>query len=385
MPPGPSKGSITLKENDDCAIYREGRFVVCTLKGPHSTLTTCHVNGGYRTHLKWLVNHQSCEGKAHDQRHDYIVGLGQTGYHTTVCDEVGLNPEETALMSTAAEMQYAAVEEESSEDLSVLAVVTAGVEGNAGRAGDPARYDEKDGKWGKVQPISGTINTMLLVNCPLTEAAIVRAVATMTEAKSAALEELSVGSRYSTGQATGTGTDQFCIAAPTNGQYPRTWTGKHTRVGELIGRVTKRATREALRWQNGLELSHTRDLFHILRRFGLDEEKLLELFQEQGETADVELLRNNLKSVRYDPRVACCAFAVASIFDKVQHGVVPDSVGTEQIASQCALLVCGLANRPDAYAEYRSRLISSGGTPLEMVSRAVVVGWQEKWRGGSGS
>ena len=55
---------------------------------------------------------------------------------------------------------------------------------------------------------------MLLVNRPLTPAALARAVVTMTEGKSAALQRLAVPSKLHVDLATGTGTDQYCIAAP---------------------------------------------------------------------------------------------------------------------------------------------------------------------------
>ena len=78
--------------------------------------------------------------------------------------------------------------------MTVTAVVTAGVEGNATCAGDPATWRETDAGMEKVPAYAGTINTMLLVNRPLTPAALARAVVTMTEGKSAALQRLAVPS-----------------------------------------------------------------------------------------------------------------------------------------------------------------------------------------------
>ena len=90
----------------------------------------------------------------------------------------------------------------------------------------------------------------------------------MTEAKSAALQRLAVPSCYSPDLATGTGTDQFCVAAPIEGGVPLTSASPHMKVGELIGLCVRRATLEALRWQNGLEPSFTRGVFHALGRHG---------------------------------------------------------------------------------------------------------------------
>ena len=129
-----------------------------------------------------------------------------------VCGEIGLPPDQVALMGTAANMNYAAVVDAAKiAELEVTASVTAGVQGNACCAGDPANWRENEHGWEKVD---GTINTLLLINRPLTVSAMARAVVTMTEAKTTALQRLAVRSLYSGDAATGTGTDQFAIAAP---------------------------------------------------------------------------------------------------------------------------------------------------------------------------
>ena len=73
--------------------------------------------------------------------------------------------------------------------------MTAGVQGNAGRAGDEARWHEGTEAWKPLHAKSGTINTMVLFDWPLLPGALARAVATMTEAKAAVLQELGVSSR----------------------------------------------------------------------------------------------------------------------------------------------------------------------------------------------
>ncbi len=49
-------------------------------------------------------------------------------------------------MGTAANMNYVAVAREGDEDVAVTAAVTAGVEGNATAAGEPATWRETDGR-----------------------------------------------------------------------------------------------------------------------------------------------------------------------------------------------------------------------------------------------
>ena len=150
---------------------------------------------------------------------------------------------------------------------------------------------------------------MLLINHPLTEPAMARSVVTMTEAKSAALHRLAVRSLYSGDLATGTGTDQFAIAAPLTGAYRLTSASPHVKLGELIGCAVRDATVEALRWQNGLEASYTRSIFTALGRFGLREETFFEDIAAMLPEQDLELMRKNSKSVFYEPllRLACAA------------------------------------------------------------------------------
>src|SRR5262249_57263683 len=127
-----------------------------------------------------------------------------------------------AVMGTAANMNYAATSSEADGGLTVTAVVTAGVEGNATAAGEPATWRETESGIQKVPAYAGTINTMLIVDRPLTPAALARVAVTMTEGKSAALQRLAVPSKLHIDLATGTRTDQYCIAAPSGGAPPPT-------------------------------------------------------------------------------------------------------------------------------------------------------------------
>ena len=103
--------------------------------------------------------------------------------------------------------------------------MTAGVEGNATAAGEPASWRETEAGIEKVPAYAGTINTMLFINRPLTPAALARVVVTMTEGKSAALQRLAVPSKRHVDLATGTGTDQYCIAVPSD-RWPAAYLGE---------------------------------------------------------------------------------------------------------------------------------------------------------------
>jgi adenosylcobinamide amidohydrolase len=362
-------------------LRRSGRFLVADLKGPHRVLSTSVRHGGQVDHVRHLVNHQSCEGTAHNDRHRVLSGAGLDAYHDNVCGEAALPAGLTAVMGTAANMNYVAVMTEVDEELAVTVAVTAGVAGNATSAGEPATWRENETGIQKVPAYAGTINTMLLVNRPLTPAAQARAVVTMTEGKSAALHRLAVPSKLHTDLATGTGTDQYCIAAPSSGGRALTSASPHLKLGELVGLATRSATIEALRWQNGLEASYTRGVFHALGRYGVNEATLFEDIAPLLDEADLELLKKNAKAVFYEPLVGAAAHALATVCDRVRYGTIPDGVAADATVQQAAALAANLAAQVHRWAEFRSTLRPhANGDVKTLVLRALALGWSEKWR-----
>ena len=356
------------------SLRRSGRYLIAELQGTHLVLSTSARNGGQVRGVRFLANHQSCEATNHTARQSAIKALGQEGYHDSVCGEMGFPAGEVALMGTAANMNYAAIVTREDRGLEVTAVVTGGVQGNAACAGDPAGWREGDQGWEKVD---GTINMMLLVNHPLTEAAIARSVVTMTEAKTTALQRLSVRSLYSSDPATGTGTDQFAIAAPENGKHQLTSASPHVKLGELIGCAVRDATLEALRWQNGLEPSYTRSIFTALGRFGLREETFFNDIAPMLSEHDLDLMRRNGKSVFYEPLVAAATYAFAAVLDRIRYETLPASASREALRQQAALVAINLSAKPDLWAQFRAQLTDDDSTRLLL--RALAIGWSAKW------
>lgn len=376
-------GWETLLDRPKALVRRRGRFLVMDLREPHRVISTSTRNGGQADHLRHLVNHQSCEGTGHLERYRAITSGGEAAYHDDVCAELSLPADATALMGTAANMNYAAVGSEQDGPVEVTAVVTAGVQTNAACAGDPATWREGASGMEKVPETPGTINTIVHVNVPLTPAALARSVVTMTEGKSAALQRLVVPSCHSADLATGTGTDQYCLSAPLEGPLTLTSASPHVKLGELIGLAVRRATQEAIRWQNGLEASYTRGIFHALGRYGLREATFLDDIAPSLDAADLELLRKNSKSVVYEPLVGAAAHALAAVLDRVRHGALPDTVRRDAVVQQAATLACSLAAQPHRWAEFRGILQGEAtDEPKRFVLAAVALGWLEKWRSG---
>ena len=168
------------------------------------------------------------------------------GYFKNVLKKVliglDLPLDEVAVLSTGVDMNQVFWAEESHEELWVLAFVTAGVKTNAMRIGkDRASGVERNGKFSPV----GTINTIVLTDASLGQAALAASFITVTEAKIIALEELDIRSSYHPEwPATGTGTDQIVVVSGSG--YKCTYVGGHTKLGELMARAVTRATAGAI-------------------------------------------------------------------------------------------------------------------------------------------
>ncbi len=166
-------------------------------------------------------------------------------FRKSFLEALGISHDDLALLSTGVNIDNLAICEQSFQEFSVCCMVTAGVKGNAQRVGvDTASYIEKNGEFLK---ISGTINIILLTNAVLSVGSMARAIMTITEAKTAALQDLDVRSTFTPQcQATGTGTDNAIVVSGKSGEKIK-FLGGHTKLGELIGFSTKNAVTEAIR------------------------------------------------------------------------------------------------------------------------------------------
>jgi adenosylcobinamide hydrolase len=363
---------------DHVDIHQHNRHLICQFKSPFLVISTCSINGGQRDDLQAIVNHQSCEGRAHLDRAHHIVDVGPRVYHRELCEECSLPESSTACMGTAANMQYAMSKVETWDDLTIQAIVTAGVTGNALRAGDPARYHEFEGEWKPVAAIPGTINTILLINRPLSPTALARSVLTMCEGKSAALQDLSVGSLSSRRLATGTGTDQYAIASMIdNSKASYTWSGGHTRLGELIGRAVHGATKEAIQWQNGLHPQLTRSCFHLLGRFGLKKELFREKIKAQCPEAQATFLISNELAIEHDPQVSSACLALASILDAFENGMLPEHLHHQKISQHLALMASSLSGQLENMPAFYGLLQHKNW--IEAFIDAIALGFKHKW------
>ncbi|WP_310598614.1 adenosylcobinamide amidohydrolase [Desulfobulbus sp.] len=371
-------------------IHREEKIIYARFLRPHDVLSTCRVAGGLRTDLHYLYNHQSCEPAGHCHRLPAIAYRDPAAYRRAVCAQHGLPDGDCATLGTAANMRNACIAVHSFRDLTVAAVCTGGVEGNAGRAGDPASVAETAEGFERLPPATvvpgpGTINTMLFIGKPLIPGALVRCIVTATEAKTAVLQELAVNSRYSDGLATGTGTDQIGVAAMRSDETPLTSAGKHAKLGELIGQAVAEAIRGTLARQNHLTPGGQCSAKIHLERFGATRETMLAGICASLDHEQAELLRHNFYAIERDPLTVAAIAALAHLKDKIAWGVLPSTCWSEIMASFGAQAACAVSGDHGRLDEYRRHLApdrtATGNRDfIALACRALALGFADKWR-----
>ncbi|MET9699967.1 adenosylcobinamide amidohydrolase [Streptomyces sp. NPDC006529] len=186
--------------------------------GPGWRMISSAVLGGGIGERAWVLNAQVAHGYARTDPARHLAALAGTA---------GATGGGVGLMTAADVRAYGRAEDGGSE-----AVVTAGL-GVRGWAASPAPGRE-------LPAAPGTVNTLVAVPAALSDAALVNAVATATEAKVQAL--LDAGYDCS-----GTPTDAVCVAArvPGPGEAPHAFAGPRSVWGARLARAVYAATRAA--------------------------------------------------------------------------------------------------------------------------------------------
>ncbi|WP_394825090.1 adenosylcobinamide amidohydrolase [Pendulispora albinea] len=210
-----ARGTLTLRD----------RWLVASFEEPVRACSWAIVGGGIAEvrHVAWLEVRDADLRPPIDPRRMLVERLRDAGLHPAV----GLLTSRSVATYTVATAQ--------SHGVTAWCVATVGL-GNALRAGDPP------GVAGRI----GTINTLVYVDAPLTDEALLEANAIVTEAKCAAVLEADVRSRRSGRPATGTGTDCTVVACALPAKHTEravaheaspsaAYAGKHTVIGSVAG------------------------------------------------------------------------------------------------------------------------------------------------------
>lgn len=230
--PGSKRGAVST--SNALRVTREGAWLLARFEQPQRALSWAIVGGGYQATdvVAWLEVKNA----------DLPANVDPTALLRDRMREHGL--EAGVGLLTSRRLDAFVDVTRTTDGVTARCVATVGL-GNALRAGDAPV---------PIRPI-GTINLMCHVSVPLTDEAMLEALALASEAKALAIREAEVPSFATRGWASGTGTDCIVMLAPQTtphaaAQVAQQYAGKHTLIGYLIGAVTHEAiARGASAWK----------------------------------------------------------------------------------------------------------------------------------------
>jgi adenosylcobinamide amidohydrolase len=209
--------------------------LIVSFPTPVRILSWAVLNGGY-CHANHVLNH-------HISGSDRWFCTNPERWLELATVRLGLQGKVVA-MATAVKMTNLVQVSLSSGNTEVTCFATVGC-GNALAIGDPATVPTSDSTSMQLH----TINLILTVQPGLGDEAMVEAIQIATEGRVRALYEAGIRSSISHLAATGTGTDCIAIVSLDSGDAP--YCGKHTQLGELIGRAAYNAVQNGLASNNG--------------------------------------------------------------------------------------------------------------------------------------
>ncbi|MGD6807104.1 MAG: adenosylcobinamide amidohydrolase [Candidatus Bathyarchaeia archaeon] len=215
--------------------------------------------------------------------------------------------EDYLAMITAANVHNFSLVTKKSEHYTVHVAATAG-----------CSHGESSGEAIKIEEITGTINIIVFIDGNPAESCMVAALITATEAKSAALRDFDVRSRYSGDSATGSITDSVTVASTGKGRIVSLG-GPASDLGQLVGYCTRRAVTEALLKQEPVWGS--RSVFDRLKERHLPIEKLAaEISKIDGLAVNAEQLSEILKK---KPSDLAMLLAAAKMDEDYKKNLLP--------------------------------------------------------------
>ncbi|MFC4666534.1 adenosylcobinamide amidohydrolase [Falsiporphyromonas endometrii] len=319
----------------DDSIRRDDYAMTFYFEAPHKTLSTCNLNGGIRRDLKAVFNH-SCSN-TYWVKHKEPANMDNfsiLGYYSEIAQRIGVDPRFVTGLSTAARIENTSYSRLTLKTLTVEVFATAGLDVNAGRAGDPAAWNELDEQ--DLMPPAGTINLFIFINGNLDDGTMARALVMATEAKTSILQDLMVSGSYSEGLATGTGTDGVVIVCDENSPNRLTNAGKHSVLGEMIAKCVRQAIADALFNQSLLSPSRQCNIYYQQKRYGITPQSLLSILQtnhpEITSQQDIECFKKLIVQILKDHDLVAKVAALFQVVDENRNGLLPDT-SLEKVAS----------------------------------------------------
>ncbi len=224
--------TISYKSNiPNIDIYIENDDIIIISKKKFQCLSNAAINGGHimsdsivNHHVSLDFDHRNLEDVLKPIKNKYFLSDSMIG------------------LLTAVEMDEAILKNGNVDDIDYTFIVTAGLTNVSSPKIDNSSILKNDEMF---KYKSGTINIILLVNCKMTEHAIVNLFIIITEGKVLILNMLNV--RINEGQlATGTSTDTIVVGFTGEGQLVE-WSGYATNFGQSIGQTLFKMLNKALK------------------------------------------------------------------------------------------------------------------------------------------
>ncbi len=220
----------------DYKVTETAEYILLEFPSPLRCLTSAPLGGGLGNACNFLnlkVEYNIGEDKIHLKPYPTL---------TKHCQQLGISPESSVGMMTAADLATFSSARESFHDLWIDACITTGL-GNSRRAGEEADYIE----FATPHELpAGTINIAVISNVSFSDSALVEGIALATEAKTSTLAEYKIISSKCGKLATGTGTDAIAFFSASDGEKAD-YCGKHVLSGQMLARAVTRALKGSLK------------------------------------------------------------------------------------------------------------------------------------------
>ena len=274
------------------------------------TIGTAFFNGGFKT-ARAILNVQVPEGITDKILHQMPVARELI---VNSAKKLGIEGDVVGMVTAVKAKNFHAVAK-SGEGFAVSVVATGG-----------CSHAESSGETIKLQQIEGTINIIVLIDGNPNDACLTSTLLTVTEAKTAAMRDLDIRSRYSGDSATGTITDAVVCAATNNGPEI-TLGGPASKLGQLIGSCTRIAVREAVMKHDGTLA--TRSILARLNERHLPLEKIaFELAKMRSWDKDEKTLIALLTKILTTNSISSAVLMSALKIDEdVEKGLIPEEFG----------------------------------------------------------
>ena len=291
----------------------KNQTLVIWSKKPLKILSSALLNGGL-VEANGIINVQVPEGSGSDKND--MHWSGPENFLVTAANQLQLPKKKVVGLMTAAKMKNVVASTEQYDSVTLAVFVTAGAT-VAVTAGEPAVSKSSQ------LPKIGTINIIILVDGNLTDGSMVEVVKTATEAKTVAIRELDIRSRFSGDLATGTLTDSVAVGCTKKGKLIQ-YAGTFTVIGELIGKCVREGVKTAIFKQENI--APNRPLVVRLGDRCLSLETIISQFSGGKVTngsPEYLQLRTRLESILSDPKIASLVIAFLRLDEDLAKGLIP--------------------------------------------------------------